>query len=68
MSQTRNINRELVYLQLSVTSLRWQCHDFNKFIIKYFLTYTKTMAKKTFSLLNFNDIQSPKKFSVSIDL
>ena len=26
------------------------------------------MAEKNISLLNFNDIQSPKKFSVSIDL
>ena len=26
------------------------------------------MAEKTSSLLNFNDIQSPKKFPVSIDL
>ena len=66
MSQTR-FNRALVSLQLSVTSLRWQCHYFNKLIIKYLLNYTKNYGQKNI-LLYFDGIQSPKDFPVSIDL
>ena len=62
MSQTR-FNRALVSLQLSVASLRWQCHNFNKFIIKYLLAYTKNYGRENVLSTKFWWHSITKKFS-----